>query len=345
MEKKDIKSMTLSELEQYISSVGEKPFRAKQIFKWLHSGVRSFGEMSNIADALRNKLDAEFYINVPVLLEKHVSQLDGTIKLLWQMRDGSAVECVVMSYEHGNTVCISTQVGCRMGCAFCASAIGGLERNLTPSEIVDQVLFSQIESKQRISNIVIMGIGEPLDNFCNVMRFIELINHPQGMNIGARRISLSTCGIVENIDKLAKYKIQLTLTVSLHAPDDETRTKLMPINREIGVDRLFRACGDYFAETGRRVSYEYAMIDGVNDTSHHAELLSKRLAGSGSHLNIIPLSTVPEKPMRGSSSEQIKAFVKLLQKNGVNCTVRRSLGKDITASCGQLRGRHLSQSK
>jgi len=229
-----------------------------------------------------------------------------------------------------------------MGCAFCASAIGGLTRNLSAAEMVDQVLFSQSESGKKISNVVLMGIGEPLDNFDNLIRFLELISHPLGMNIGARHISISSCGIVENIDKLAEYSIQSTLTISLHAPDDETRSKLMPINREDGVQKLLDACGRYFKKTGRRVSYEYVMIDGVNDTPYHAKLLAQKLRNTGSHLNIIPLSGVPERELKGSCAEKVKKFSELLGQMGINCTVRRSLGGDITASCGQLRVRHIT---
>ena len=341
MEKTDIKSMTLGELEEYFKTIGEPGFRAKQVFSWIHKGTKSFGEMSNISQALRTKLDEQFYISCPELIEKLESKLDGTTKFLWQLSDGAAVESVLMKYEHGNTVCISSQVGCAMGCVFCASAIGGLNRNLTASEMVDQVLFSQIISGENVSNIVIMGIGEPLDNFDNLIRFLELINHPSGMNIGARRISISTCGIIEKIDKLAQYGIQLTLTISLHAADDETRSKLMPINRKNGVDSLLEACERYFKKTGRRVSYEYSMIDGVNDSAEHAELLAKKLKNSSSHVNIIPLSAVPERELKGSSMDKIKTFVSILNKKGINTTIRRSLGRDITASCGQLRARHL----
>jgi len=342
-EKTDIKSMLLEELETYFKSIGERSFRAKQVFIWLHSGAGSFSEMTNLPESLRAKLDAELYITKPTPIDTQVSQIDGTIKYLWQLHDGSTVESVVMNYSYGNTVCISSQVGCRMGCAFCASSIGGLIRNLTASEMLDQVLFSQSQSGHKISNVVLMGIGEPLDNFDNLIRFLSLINHPSGMNIGSRRISISTSGIVENIDKLADYGIQSTLTVSLHAPDDITRTQLMPINREYGVDRLLKTCDSYFAKTGRRVSYEYAMIDGINDTSQQAELLAKKLRKSGSHVNIIPMSEVPERTLCGSSPEKIKNFVRILKERGINCTVRRSLGKDITASCGQLRVRHLSK--
>jgi len=338
--KSDIKSMLLPELEEFFSSAGEQKFRAKQVFSWVHGGAVSFDEMSNISKSLRGKLDETFYISSPSLISKNTSELDATTKFLWQMADGATVESVVMQYSYGNTICISSQVGCRMGCTFCASAIGGLERNLNASEMLDQVLFSQKESGQKISNVVIMGIGEPLDNFDNVIRFLKLINHSDGMNIGLRKITVSTCGIIENIDKLADYKIQLTLTVSLHAPDDETRSKLMPINRKYGVDRLFEACEKYFSKTGRRVSYEYSMIDGVNDTRVHAELLAKKLKGSGSHVNLIPLSDVPERTLKGSSTETIKEFSKILEQCGINVTVRRSLGRDISASCGQLRVRH-----
>jgi len=329
--------MLLQELSDYFDLIGERAFRAGQVFRWLHSGVKSFQEMTNLPEKLRVKLDGEFYISVPLLVKKQVSRIDTTIKYLWSMPDHSANESVVMEYAHGNTVCVSTQVGCRMGCVFCASTRGGLVRNLMASEILDQVIFSQIESGKTISNIVLMGIGEPLDNFDNVTRFLALIGHPAGMNIGARHISISTCGIVENIDKLANYDIQWTLTISLHAPDDETRTFLMPVNRAIGVDRLLEACGGYFRRTGRRVSYEYALIDGVNDTLRHAGMLAGKLENTGSHLNLILLSNVSESTLRASPPEKVKAFTGLLKQRNINYTIRRSLGADIDASCGQLR--------
>ena len=337
--KADIKSLLLPELQSVFDGLGEKSFRAGQVFKWLHNGATTFSDMTNISAALREKLNERFFISAPELMIKQVSKIDGTIKYLWGMADGSAVESVVMSYEHGNTVCISTQVGCRMGCAFCASTLGGLVRNLTAAEMVDQVLFSQLDSGKKISNIVLMGIGEPLDNFDNVLRFLTLINHADGMNIGMRHISLSTCGILENVDKLGDYNLQLTLSVSLHAPDDETRSRIMPINRSTGVDRLFDACTRYFKKTGRRVSFEYAMIDGVNDTPQHAELLARRLARTGSHLNIIPLNSVRERELQSSAPESLKKFTKTLKEKGVNYTIRRKLGGDIDASCGQLRGK------
>ena len=337
--KTDIKSMLLTELGEYFGSIGEKAFRAEQVFRWLHGGAATFAQMTNLPEKLRGRLDAEFCINIPSLIKKQVSKADGTIKYLWGMQDGNAVESVLMEYEHGKTICISTQAGCRMGCTFCASTIGGLSRNLTASEMEDQILFSQMDSGQRISNVVLMGIGEPLDNFDNVIRFLRLVTHESGLGIGARRISLSTCGIIENIDKLAEYDIKLTLTVSLHAPDDETRTSLMPVNRRYGVDALLDSCRRYFSATGRRVSYEYAMIHGINDTPHHAVSLSEKLKNTGSHLNLILLNDVPEQAAAASSREDLKAFTEVLKQKGVNFTIRRKLGGDIEASCGQLRRR------
>ena len=336
--KRDIKSMLLPELTEFIESIGDKKFRAEQIFRWLHSGTVMFDEMTNLPKKLRGRLDDGFYINVPLILDKQISRLDGTIKYLWELNDGNSVESVVMEYSHGRSVCISTQVGCRMGCAFCASAIGGLVRNLTASEMLDQVMFSQMNIGERISNVVLMGIGEPLDNFDNVLRFLTILTHPYGMNIGARHITISTCGIAENIDKLAQYDIQLSLAVSLHAPDDETRSRLMPINAASSVDTLLQACRRYFLATGRRVSYEYAMIDSVNDSPRHAKLLVRKLNGTGSHLNLILLNNVTERGFRASKPESIKAFIEILKLNSVNFTIRRKLGADIDASCGQLRG-------
>ena len=341
MSKTDIKSMLPQELKDYFEAAGERQFRADQAFSWLHSGAASFQDMTNLPEALREKLDEEFYIAVPVLLKKQESKEDGSIKYLWEMPGGAAIESVVMEYAHGYTACISTQAGCKMGCRFCASAIGGFQRNLSSSEMEDQVLFSGRDCGKKISNIVLMGVGEPLDNFDNVIRFLEIIRHPSGMNIGARHISLSTCGIAENIDKMADHNIQLTLSVSLHAPDDETRSLLMPVNRPGGVDELLKACERYFRKTHRRVSYEYAMISGINDTGRHAVLLKKKLKNSGCHVNIIVLNEIPGSPYKASSPESVKAFAETLRRGGVNCTVRRRLGGDIEASCGQLRSRAL----
>lgn len=334
---KDILSMLPEEIEQELQQMGEPKYRAKQIFSWLGRGVRDFDAMSDLPKPLRDKLGAEFDLYRPKVLSKQVSKLDGTIKYLWELYDGNAVETVVMSYKHGNTVCVSSQVGCRQGCAFCASTIGGLVRGLRPSEILDEVMFSQIDSGKPISNIVLMGIGEPLDNFDNVMRFLELVNHPQGMNIGMRHISLSTCGITEKFDELAERDLQITLSVSLHAPDDETRSRLMPANRGRGVDELMKCCRRYYEKTGRRISFEYAMIDGVNDTEYHARLLAKHARSVCAHVNLIPLNHVEEREFKPSTAGHMKAFIKILEDNGVNVTVRRKLGGDVDASCGQLR--------
>jgi len=291
--------------------------------------------MSNLPKALRDNLAAECILTPPVVARKQVSQQDGTIKYLWELADGNCIETVLMRYHHGNTVCISSQVGCRMGCAFCASTIAGKVRDLTPAEMLDQVLFTQLDSGAPISNIVLMGIGEPTDNLDNVLRFLELVNHPDGLNIGMRHISLSTCGVVPGIRRLADLSLQLTLSVSLHAPDNETRTRIMPVNRAYDVEELFRVCHEYFRKTGRRISFEYAMIDGVNDHDWQADLICEKLKGMPGHVNLIPLNDVVESPFK--PSKRTAAFQKRLESHGITATVRRSLGGDIDASCGQLR--------
>lgn len=335
--KSNIKSMLKNEIALEFAQLGLPSFRAGQVFKWLHSGVTSFDEMTNLSKDLRAILDERYYITFPKILRKQESQIDGTIKYLWELYDGNSVESVLMKYEHGYTICISTQVGCRMGCKFCASTLGGLVRCLEPSEMLDQVMFAQKDAKCRISNIVLMGIGEPLDNFDNVMKFLELVNNKEGLNIGMRHISLSTCGLVEKVDKLAEYNLQLTLSVSLHAPDNETRSKIMPVNKKYNVDMLLAACRRYFEKTGRRISFEYSMIHGVNDTVYHANLLAEKLAGTGSHVNLILLNNVEESPLKPSTREDLKKFMQILKDRGINATVRRRLGSDIDASCGQLR--------
>lgn len=340
--KQDIKSMTLAELQDAFAALGEPKFRAKQVFAWLHRGAVSFEAMTNLSKPLREALDSLYFINKPTVARKQISRLDGTIKYLWRLRDGNCVESVVMQYHHGNTVCISSEVGCPMGCKFCASTIGGLVRRLEPSELLDQVLFSQLDSGLPISNIVLMGIGEPLDNFDNVMRFLELVNSPDGMNIGMRHISLSTCGLVDKIEQLAERDLQLTLSVSLHSPDDESRSKIMPVNRRWPVDTLLSACRDYFAKTGRRISFEYTMIDGVSDSPEQAQLLAKKLAGMGAHVNMIPLNNVTESGLHTSSRQAIRRFQTILEEHGVTATLRRTLGSDIDASCGQLRRKYES---
>ena len=337
VEKIDIKSMYPSELQDAVKAMGQPAYRGKQVFSWINSGVHDFDSMSNLPQKFRAELNEKYFLTTPKIERKQISRHDGTIKYLWKLFDGNCIESVVMRYEHGNTVCVSSQVGCAMGCAFCASTIGGRVRNLSASEILDQVIFSQLDSGYNISNIVLMGIGEPLDNFENVVRFLKLVNHPDGLNIGMRHISLSTCGLTEKVDKLAELNLQLTLSVSLHAPDDETRNKIMPVNKAYGVDSVLAACQKYFQKTGRRISFEYAMIDGVNDTPHHARLLAKKLAGTGSHVNLISLNRVKESPFAPSTPENLKIFTDILHQHGINVTLRRKLGPDIDASCGQLR--------
>ncbi len=337
----DIKSMTQQELARFLKELGEPTFRAKQVFTWLHRGVTSFEDMTNLSKPLREKLAERCFITAPMVARKQESRLDGTIKYLWELSDGNCIETVLMQYHHGNTVCISSQVGCRMGCAFCASTIAGKVRDLRPSEMLDQVLFTQLDSGREVSNIVLMGIGEPLDNMENVLRFLELVNHPDGMNIGMRHISLSTCGVVPGIDALAEKELQLTLSVSLHAPDSETRSRIMPVNRAYDVELLFDACHRYFQRTGRRISFEYAMIDGVNDNDWQADLIAKKLRGMPGHVNLIPLNDVVESPYK--PSRRIAAFQKRLESHGVTATVRRSLGGDIDASCGQLRRKAMEE--
>lgn len=337
----DIKSMTLGEITEALRAMGEPSFRGKQVFTWLHRGVTAFDQMINIPKSLREKLAREYIITAPTVARKQVSKLDGTIKYLWELSDGNCIETVLMSYHHGNTVCISSQVGCRMGCKFCASTLAGKVRDLRPSEMLDQVLFTQLDSGKEISNIVLMGIGEPLDNRANVMRFLELINHPEGMNIGMRHISLSTCGVVPGIDALAQDNLQLTLSVSLHAPDGETRSRIMPVNNAYDVSELFEACHRYFKKTGRRISFEYAMIDGVNDHDWQADLLAEKIHGMPGHVNLIPLNDVVESEFK--PSKRVSAFQKRLESHGLTATIRRSLGGDIDASCGQLRRKEMKE--
>ena len=336
----NIKAMTLPELTEAVKALGQPAFRGKQIYSWLHQGVRGYEEMTNIPKALRERLAEQYPFTPPQVVRKQESKQDGTIKYLWKLSDGNCVETVLMRYHYGNTVCISTEVGCRMGCAFCASTLGGLVRRLEPEEMLDQVLFTQVDSGLPVSHIVLMGIGEPLDNFDNVMRFLELVNSENGMNISMRHISLSTCGLVPKIDELAKRKLQLTLSVSLHAPSDEVRNTIMPVNKAYPTEELLAACRRYYAATNRRISFEYAMIDGVNDTPAHAKLLLKRLKGLPAHMNLIPLNHVEESPLKPSTKAAVAAFQKILEDGGVPATVRRTLGGDIDASCGQLRRKY-----
>ncbi len=339
----NLKSMTLPEVTAAVAALGQPAFRGKQVYTWLHRGVRSYDEMTNLPKTLRETLAKRYPICPPEVVRKQESQKDGTIKYLWKLWDGNCVETVLMRYHYGNTVCISTEVGCAMGCAFCASTLGGRVRRLEPFEMLDQVLFTQVDSGLPVSHIVLMGIGEPLDNFESVMRFLELVNSPEGMNISMRHISLSTCGLVPKIYALAEKKLQITLSVSLHAPSDEIRDTIMPVNRSYPTEMLLTACRDYYAATNRRISFEYAMIDGVNDGESHARLLLKRLKGLPAHFNLIPLNHVEESPLKPSSREAVARFQSILESGGIPTTVRRTLGGDIDASCGQLRRKYTQE--
>ena len=336
----NLKSMTLAEVTAALKEMGQPAFRGKQVYTWLHKGVRSYDEMSNLSKDLRAALAQKYPIAAPEVVRKQESAKDGTIKYLWRLADGNCVETVLMRYNYGNTVCISTEVGCRMGCAFCASTIGGLVRKLEPYEMLDEVLFTQIDSSLPISRIVLMGIGEPLDNFDNVMRFLELVNSEEGMNISMRHISLSTCGLVPKIDELAARKLQISLAISLHGPNDAIRDKIMPVNKAYPIEVLLAACRRYFEATSRRIHFEYAMIDGVNDREEDAKELLRRLKGLPAHINLIPLNHVEESPLKPSSKAAVARFQKILEDGGITATVRRTLGGDIDASCGQLRRKY-----
>ena len=335
-----LKSMTQQEIAGVLKDMGQPAFRAKQLFSWLHKGVRSYDQMTNIPQNLRQLLAEKYPIHAPEVVRKQESQRDGTIKYLWKLADGNCVETVLMRYHYGNTVCISTEVGCRMGCAFCASTLGGLVRKLEPYEMLDQVLFTQVDSGLPVSHIVLMGIGEPLDNFDNVLRFLELVNSPEGMNISMRHISLSTCGLVPMIDKLAEKKLQISLAISLHGPTDEIRDRIMPVNKAYPTDVLLAACRRYYEATSRRIHFEYAMIDGVNDREQDAKEILRRMKGLPAHFNLIPLNHVEESPLKPSSKAAVAKFQKILEDGGITATVRRTLGGDIDASCGQLRRKY-----
>lgn len=330
--------MNLEELKSELCALGEKPYTASQIFSWLHKHLASsFDDMTNISKALREKLKKNYYISDCTIEKKLVSVYDDTVKYLFKLSDGELIESVVMKYKYGRTICVSSQVGCKMGCSFCASGIAGFVRNLLPGEILSQIYTAEKDLDVRISHIVMMGVGEPLDNFDNVMRFLELISNENGQNIGMRNISLSTCGVVSGIYKLLEKKLQLTLSISLHAPSDEIRNKTMPVNKKWNIDELLSACKDYIKATNRRISFEYAMISGVNDSDDCARLLASRLKGMLCHVNLIPVNSVKERDYVKSSSERMEHFIHILEKSGINVTVRRTLGSDINASCGQLR--------
>ena len=335
--------MTLDELTDFITENGFPKFRAKQIYDWLYKNVTDFDDMRNISADLKTFLKSSCYISVANIEKKLVSRYDKTVKYLFSFNDGECVESVVMSYKHGYSICISTQVGCKMGCTFCATGKSGFSRSLVPSEMLGQIEAAQRDLNIRISNIVLMGMGEPLDNFDNVVKFLRLVSSDNGLNIGMRHITLSTCGIVPKIYELAKLHFGITLSVSLHAPNDEIRQRTMPIARKYSIEELLKACSDYFKTTGRRVTFEYSMISGVNDSDENAKELAKRLEGTQSHVNLIPVNTVEGTGYLKSNIKRQQAFINILAAKNIGATVRRTLGSDINASCGQLKRKHIEE--
>ncbi|MBP1559525.1 MAG: 23S rRNA (adenine(2503)-C(2))-methyltransferase RlmN [Oscillospiraceae bacterium] len=341
----DLKSLTYPQLEEFMKELGQPAYRTGQVFGWLHQkGVTSFDQMTNLPAALRQTLAEKSFLNSLTVERKLVSKKDGTVKYLFGLRDGECVESVLMDYHHGHSLCISTQVGCRQGCRFCASTLGGLVRNLTPAEMLDEIYTATADSGHRIDSVVLMGIGEPLDNYDNVMAFLELLSDPRGLNLSLRHVSLSTCGLVDRIYDLAEKKLGLTLSISLHGSNDTVRSASMPINNKWNIDALLKACRDYFDTTGRRVSFEYALIEGKNDSPEQARELAALLKGMLCHVNLIPVNPVVERGNRRSSRQAVERFQKTLQSCGVNATVRRELGTDINAACGQLRRTHAQSS-
>lgn len=335
--------MTLDELTEFVTENGFPKFRAKQIYDWLYKNVTDFDNMRNIPADLKAFLKSSSYISVANIEKKLVSRYDKTVKYLFSFNDGECVESVVMSYKHGYSICISTQVGCKMGCTFCATGKSGFSRSLEPSEMLGQIEAAQRDLNIRISNIVLMGMGEPLDNFDNVVKFLRLVSSDNGLNIGMRHITLSTCGIVPKIYELAKLHLGITLSVSLHAPNDEIRQRTMPIARKYSIEELLKACSDYFKATGRRVTFEYSMISGVNDSDENARELAKRLEGTQSHVNLIPVNTVEGTGYLKSNIKRQQAFINILAAKNIGATVRRTLGSDINASCGQLKRKHIEE--
>lgn len=333
--------LSLEDLKKWMKENGEKEFRAKQVLDWIYKGAYNFEAMKNIPKDIKNKLQENFYISVPSVVEKYVSKDKSTVKFLFEYRDGNIIESVVMKYKHGNTICVSTQVGCKMGCTFCASTIGGVVRSLSHGEILGEVLMAQKEIGEKISNIVMMGSGEPLDNYDNSLKFIKSVNNENGLNIGQRHITLSTCGIVPKIKELAEENLQITLAISLHAPNDNIRRKTMHIASVYSIEELLEACKYYISKTNRRITFEYALVDDLNDKEVHAEELSNLLKGLLCHVNLIPINKIDEKEFRSSSTNKIKNFSNILLKNGIQTTIRREMGSDINAACGQLRRRYV----
>ena len=337
----DLKSMNYTELEEYILSIGEKKFRAKQLYDWFHKKlIRSFDDMGNIPGSLKTKLlENQRWISLAEV-EKYVSSIDGTTKYLFALEDGNVIESVLMKYKHGNSVCISSQVGCRMGCRFCASTLGGLTRNLTPSEMLDQIYYIQQSTGERVSNVVVMGTGEPFDNYENLIRFLELLTNEDGLHISQRNITVSTCGLVPRIREFADMESAIGLAISLHSPTDEMRRELMPIANRYTIPEIMDACNYYIQKTNRRITFEYSLVAGVNDRKEHARLLAQLLKGMLCHVNLIPVNPIEERSYRQSEPEFVLNFKNMLEKSGINVTIRREMGRDIQAACGQLRKKY-----
>lgn len=344
LEKTDVKSLNIEELKKLLERIGDKPFRAKQIYEWLHVKlVSEFDEMTNLSKELREQLKANCDLTNLTVLNKLESATGETSKFLFQLRDQNVLESVLMKYHHGNSVCISSQVGCKMGCKFCASALGGFERNLTPGEMLDQIYKIQKISGERVSNVVVMGTGEPLDNLDNLVQFIHMLSDENGLNISQRNITVSTCGLVDKIKKLAEEKLQITLALSLHAPNDTVRQELMPIAARYDMDTLLGACEYYYKKTGRRITFEYSLVEGVNDLSEYAKELADRLKGMNCHVNLIPVNPIKERNYRQSQAKNIQNFKNILEKYRINVTIRREMGTDIDAACGQLRKSYIDK--
>lgn len=341
----DIKSMTIEELKDLMTEIGEKPFRAKQIYSWLHEHlVTSYDEMANIPKGLKEKLK-DHPVTALEMVDEQISQVDGTRKYLFRLHDGNVIESVLMRYKHGNSVCISSQVGCKMGCRFCASTIGGWTRNLLPSEMLDQIYRIQAVTGERVSNVVVMGTGEPLDNYANLLRFIHILTGEGGLNISQRNLTVSTCGLVPKMYELAEEKLQMTLALSLHAPNDEKRRELMPIAERYSMDEVLEACRNYFEKTGRRITFEYSLVAGVNDGDKDAQELAKRIGGLNCHVNLIPVNPIKERSYVRSTRQAVENFKIKLEKCGINVTIRREMGSDIDGACGQLRKSYLEKTE
>ena len=343
---RDLKSMTLEELELAVKELGEKKFRAKQIFEWFHKRLASsLDEMNNLPKNLKEKLQEKYEAAELKEVETYVSRIDGTRKYLFQLNDGNMIESVLMKYKHGNSVCISSQAGCRMGCRFCASTLGGLDRNLLPSEMLGQIYYIQKDTGERVSNVVVMGTGEPLDNYENLLRFIRLLTDEKGLNLSQRNLTVSTCGLVPKIRELADEKLQMTLAISLHASNDEMRKSLMPVANQYSMEDLLAACKYYFDRTGRRITFEYSLVAGVNDSEENARELAGRLKGLNCHVNLIPVNPVRERSFVRSTRQAVENFKINLEKCGINGTIRREMGSDIDGACGQLRKRYMEKTE